>query len=651
MHEHPEQVRCRNTPEVWRQSLHDASAVGPVQGDLIVRYLATEKRFVGIGQARAAALWKAFGPELYRILGDGEVERVAEVLGDELARALVETWRDDLAERDVAVWLDEHRFNPRLAWKIIRIWGSQGAEKLRANPYIMLTFANWDTVDAAARRVGVAKDDPRRQIGAVEAALYQRLGKQHTVCPEDDLRDHVARLLSAPPAVAANAIAIAVLDGGAIEAEGGCQPAGAAAMERYVEDDVAIRVSDGLAGDLFLADIADRELDAFLTDFEAKEGYKLTTEQREGVRMALRSPVSVLCGGAGVGKTSVLKAIHGASERHGRAILQMALSGRAAQRMREATQREVNTIAMVLQLIRAGELELLPGTLLVIDEASMLDLSSAYKILRAMPDGCRLLLVGDPHQLPPIGFGLFFHVIAESKNVPRVELTRVHRQDEATGIPAVAASIRAGVVPALPRFAGRLPGVTFLPCRPDHLMDGLEEIIGRLGGSNDKRILSPLRRGPTGSLAINAHFHSLFARGRPGLPHYPIAKGEPVIWTVNDRDIGLANGTLGRVLSVDPDDDWSCDVNFDDAPRRIEGEGTIRRMELAYAISVHRSQGSQFPIVVIPIFPSKILDRTLIYTAVTRATTQVVLLGDEEAFDTAVAAERASDRRMVGLRL
>ncbi|MBK3735255.1 AAA family ATPase [Azospirillum brasilense] len=423
-------------------------------------------------------------------------------------------------------------------------------------------------------------------------------------------------------------------------------------MERYVEDDIAQRIAGGSTGNLFSGDIPDVALNAFLDKFETEERYTLTAEQREGVRMALRSPVSVLCGGAGVGKTSVLKAIHGASERYGRVVVQAALAGRAAQRMVEATKRDACTVAMMLKRVESGDLELGAGTLLVVDEASMLDLPSAYKILRAMEAGCRLLLVGDPYQLPPIGFGLFFHIIAASPNVPRVELTRIHRQTEDTGIPTTAAAIRAGAPPQTAEFTGRARGVSFVPCRPEHLMEALEDVLGALGGSNDKRILSPLRRGPTGSQAINAHFHGLLARGRPALPHHAIAKGEPVIWTANDRDLGLANGTLGRVTAIASDDDWTCEVLFDDgARRRVVGATAIQQMELAYAISVHRSQGSQFPIVIVPIFPSRVLDRTLIYTAVTRATTQVVLLGDDGAFREAVAARRASDERSVGLHL
>lgn len=624
---------------------------GQIRGRFIVKYLAANRRFAGVGYARAAALWEAFGPDLYRVLADGETARLAPLLGEDVARSLVEAWREDLAERDIAVWLDEHGFDARLAWKVLRVWGDAGPDKLRANPYIMLTFASWRAVDDAARRIGIEPDDPRRLIGAVEAALYERLDRKHTWTPAETLRGDLARRLDASPARAEAAIRLAVQDVGAVPMEDGYQPAGAAVMERYIERQIAERIAGGLTGDLFLAGIDDQALDAFLTGFEAAEGYALTAEQRAGVRMALNSPVGVLCGGAGVGKTTVLKAIHATCERHGRGVIQMALAGRAAQRMREATGRDASTIALFLKRLLDGALTLAAGTLLVVDEASMLDLPTAYRILRVLPPGCSLLLVGDPYQLPPIGFGLFFHILAGSPAVPRVELTRVHRQAEATGIPAVAAAIRTGTVPQLAGFSPREPGVSFIPCGADSLIATLERAVADLGGFDGVQILSPLRQGPAGALAINAHFHRVMAAGRRRLPHCAIAEGEPVIWTTNDRERGLANGTLGRLTAISPTDDWTCTADFNGLLHRLDGPDAIRAMELAYAISVHKSQGSQFPAVLVPIFRSRILDRTLIYTAVTRATTKAVLIGDRAAFAAAVTNPAASDSRMVGLRL
>jgi exodeoxyribonuclease V alpha subunit len=626
-------------------------AKGQIRGRFIVAYLATNRRFVGIGQAKATLLWKTFGPDLHRVLSAGDHSTLTPLLGAEVARHLIEAWREDLAERDIVVWLDEHGFDVRLAWKVLRVWGSAGPEKLRSNPYVMLTFASWRAVDEAARQIGIGQDDPRRLIGAVEAALYDRLDRKHTRTPAETLHIDLSRRLGTSPARLDEAIGLAVLDGGAVPTRGGYQPAGAAVMERFVEREIIERMDSGLTGDLFLTGIDDLALDSILAGFENIEGYTLTVEQRDAVRMALKNPVSVLCGGAGVGKTTVLKAIHTACERHGRGVVQMALAGRAAQRMREATGRDASTVALFLNRVADGGINVPAGTLLIVDEASMIDLPTAYRILRAIPATCSLLLVGDPHQLPPIGFGLFFHVLAVSPSVPRVELTRVHRQDETTGIPAVAASIRAGIVPRLPGFRPDHQGVSFIPASAESLISILEASVADLGGFGGVQILSPLRQGPVGALAINAHFHTHLTSGRRRLPHCLIAEGEPVIWTKNDRERGLANGTLGRVATVSATDDWSCAVDFEGRIHTLDGPEAIHAMELAYAISVHKSQGSQFPVVLIPIFRSRLLDRALIYTAVTRATTKAVLVGDPAAFADAVTSPASSDSRMIGLRL
>jgi exodeoxyribonuclease V alpha subunit len=155
----------------------------PKQGDYLVRYLARSPKFAGIGEAVALRLWRAHGSALYGILAGDDPGPLAPILGEQRAAELLEVWTEDLAECDVAVWLDENRFDTRLANKVIRVWGAQGAAKLRANPYVMLTFANWRPVDDAARRVGVPIDDPRRLIGATEAALYDRLEERHTATP------------------------------------------------------------------------------------------------------------------------------------------------------------------------------------------------------------------------------------------------------------------------------------------------------------------------------------------------------------------------------------------------------------------------------------------------------------------------------------
>ncbi len=638
-----------DVPRRWRPT---AAKSEPRQGDFLIRFLARSKRFPSIGEATTLKLWQAHGPDLYGILAGMDPSPLAGLLGVDRAAELLDAWHEDQAESDIAVWLDENRFDTRLANKVVRVWGRSGAAKLKANPYVMLTFANWRQVDHAARRIGIPADDTRRLIGAVEGALYARLEQKHTAVPGPALSAAVASLLGSRLAtLSSKAVALAVADGAAVSVP--CpallQPAGAAVMERYVEDRLRGMGVAAKQGDLLSAPIARAAIAEALVQFQQAQNYVLTDEQCAAVELGVNGHFGLILGGAGVGKTTVLQALHAVCERHGRVVIQMALAGRAAQRMREATQRPAYTMAGFLMQVARGALVIPANALAVVDEASMLDLPTSYRIMRALPETARLLLVGDPAQLPPIGFGLVFHVVAVASGVPKVELTRIYRQVGSTGIPAVALSIRNGSVPELPDWTGSSAGVTKAQCVPASLTDRLTDILAALGGPNECQILSPLRQGPTGVNGINAHFHKICSPGRRLIPGHSIAVGEPVIWTVNDWDRGLMNGSLGRVLQVSPE--GYVHVEFGGVVHEFRRSEDLIPLQLAYAITVHKAQGSQFRRVVVPVFPSRILDRTLVYTAVTRATEQVVLVGDIPAAQAAVEARPRPDQRVVGFHI
>lgn len=618
----------------------------PRQGAYFVKYLA--RAVSGIGEATAQKLWNAHGAGLYKILAGKDPSPLVPILGDTRAVELLETYKEEMEERDVAVWLDEHRFDTRLANKVVHVWGKNGAALLKRNPYVMLTFAPWEGVDDAARRIGIALDDPRRLIGAVEGALYARLPQGHTAVSRTVLARAVQEMLGGSADLAEQAIDEALREGGAVTVpDGRLQPAGAAVMERYVETRIRELQQASRQEDLFQAAVSDQDIAAAIARFEATQAYVLTDEQRAAVVLAVNDGFGLILGGAGVGKTTVLRAAWVVCEAQGRQIKQMALSGRAAQRMREATGRQAYTIAGFLREIMQSKADIRAGTLLVIDEASMLDLPTTYRILRAMPAGARLLLVGDPAQLPPIGFGLLLHVAAKS-GVPKVTLTKIYRQAESTGIPVVAAAVRAGTMPVLPLYNGPRPGVSILPCVSDQLHNMLTDILADFDGQDECQILAPLRAGETGVNGINAYLHAICRAGRSCIPERDIALGEPVVWTKNDWTLGLMNGSLGRIVDIS---DAGVTAEFEGVIHQFTDWAAVQPMELAHAITVHKAQGSQFRRVIVPVFPSKILDRTLIYTAITRATEQVVLVGDAGALRRAVIATPNPDQRAVALRL
>lgn len=361
----------------------------------------------------------------------------------------------------------------------------------------------------------------------------------------------------------------------------------------------------------------------------------------------MTSPVSLILGAAGTGKTTALKALGEAAVRLGLRLHQMALAGRAAARLREATGRPATTIAAFLASAQRGDS---PGQddLVVIDEASMLDLPLLYRVLRSLGDGCRLLLVGDPHQLPPIGFGLTFHVLAEHPGVPRAVLARIHRQAEESGIPTVAAAIRNASPLNLPAYEPDMAdGVAFLESAPDEILDALTSVAADLAHlDGNTQILSAVRGGAGGVEAINAHFHGLRSVGRDRVRGRLLAVGDPVLFVRNDYEKGLWNGSVGRLLRVQAD---LSQAEFEGRVHLL-GPDDLRNVALAYCLTVHKAQGSQFDRVVIPILPGVRLDRTMLYTGLTRAVRQVVLVGSRRALEAAIVSEGATEGRETGFR-
>jgi exodeoxyribonuclease V alpha subunit len=616
-------------------------------GATIVRHLAEDPAFEGIGYATAAKLWEAFGQRLYSVLGNGDVRRLTPVLGAERAEALAQAWKEKLAEGDVVVWLDEHGFEARLAKKIVRLWGESAAAKLRASPYVMMALADWSAVDAAGRLMGVSPDSPQRLVAAVEAALYARLEQHHTWTARAELVQDVRRRLKCATGEAERAVELAIADRAAIAVGDGLQAAGAHMMERYVADRIRAMLELPAMGDLIARDVSSSELYAWLDRSGHDLGVPLDAEQREAVRIAVQEGCGIVRGGAGVGKTTVLRAVAAACAAFGRTVHLMALAGRAAVRIREATGWPATTIAAFLKAVEAKSVSLGPESLVVVDEASMLDLPTAYRILRCLPDGCRLLLVGDPGQLPPIGFGLVLHALVERAEIPAIELTKVYRQTEATGIPAVAKSVRAGDLPVLPDSAGQHRHGVVLVRAEEASTDDIVDVVAAMGGfADDLRILCAVKAGPVGTEALNQRFHEIFAVGRPRHPTKYFADGEPVMFLRNDYRLDLRNGSLGRVVGVDG---AALQVEFDGITHALSGIA-LEDLTLAYAVTVHKAQGSSFRRIVIPIQPTRLLDRSLVYTAITRATDLAVLVGDAAILRRALEKTAHADRRETALR-
>lgn len=637
-------------------------------GLLLVKHLSTHPAYrgFGVGPVKIARLYKTYGNALGKIIDDSESALLMAVLSEDAAKKLIAAWHSNSQESSLFSFLNEYSIDLRLANIILKYWGAGAAEKLRDNPYRLMCAAltSWEKADRLALNLGVDPLSPVRLVAATEAWAYKRLDQyKDTLITHDDLKKGVRLLLrGVDEDTAERAIILALEEKGIVGMPAaGYQTLGCSLMERHLAERFSsiVTVFAPPQHSLFPNPNERSPIDESIDAIERKEGILLNAEQRRAVHMAMKCELSVLKGGAGVGKTTVLKAIHQAATQTDGAVFQMALAGRAAQRMREATGRDAYTIIGFLNQLYSDRLTIRAGDLVIVDESSMLDLMLTYKLIRRLPAGVRLLFVGDPYQLPPIGPGLIFHVLTDCSAVPSTELVEVHRQAASTGIPKIASQVRSGKVPDLPAYLGKSYGVSFTDC-PDHLiMNHLLRIVEDLGGCNEAQILGVIKSGVSGVHKINQVFHNKVQSQKCHLIGWSVAETEPIIYKINNYERELFNGSLGHLEKVLPYSPTGHN-NIPSSPRAIadfDGRKValttedLGNIDLAYAITIHKAQGSQFNRVVIPITRSRLLDRTLIYTALTRGIEQVVFIGNQLAFNDAVINPPSAHLRKVGFSL
>lgn len=596
-------------------------------------------RGLGIGVVTAHKL-NAAHPDLLDILAARNADALQE-LDEDIAFELCERWSALALEPDVIQWLGEHALPPRIASQILAIYGPDSVTVMASNPYVLLPFVDFGILDKVARNnLSVEEHDPRRLVAYVEHVLYKDIAKGNTAMFRADLLKELRDSLSG---LAEHAIELA-LEQTVIFARGDCIQAYAPAlMERELEEWAKKAVCPTQQQEML---IEDEGLGPLLDKYT--NSTTLSGEQREAVLGALSSRVYCIAGGAGVGKTTVLRMLAQMIVSLQGTACFMSISGRATRHIAEALGPEltnrctVKTVTGYLHFV-ARELPRDSSPWLIVDEASMLDLQNAYRIISRSPQNSRLLLVGDPHQLPPVGPGLVFQRLV-AERVPGTELTRIFRQAETSGIPQVAQVIRLGQWPTIPRFKSIGHGVQYHPTE-DAIGDAIR-IRDMLAEAGEEVQILTLFRGKSGAGEVNAVMHARVPKDIARLT-YPveIAVGEPVIFGKNDPKLDLQNGSIGTVLSVE---DGGMMVRWDDGiERRIEG-AALWNCELAHGITTHKAQGSQYERVVV-LVPrrSVILDRTLLYTAITRAKQQAVLVGDIDAVRKAIIAATNADKRTV----
>lgn len=642
----------------------DEAALARPSGEHLVRFMAENSAFEGIGEVKARKLWDAFGERLYQLLDAGDASSLGIALTPEIAAKAVAAWAEQGDSRTLQ-WLQLEGFDFRLARKVLRFFGKETKARLDEDPYRLLSFcARWGEVDRLAQKhFKVQRDDPRRLQGAIEEACYRIFVEGHTAALSSTLMDRLASILG--PQTGAlkwrdlihRALSQGLTNGSYVIGHHGLQPLGALVMERQVAEAVANRLAMPDQS-LFSGTL----VDTLIADYEASEGLELNQEQRQAIQMAASNAMMLITGGAGVGKTTVLKALYKVYDCAGCEVVQLALAGRAAKRMQEATGRASSTIANFLR--RTTPLS--ERCVVVVDEASMVDIITMSRLCQCLGVGTRLVLVGDPSQLMPVGPGLVLHALATVSAIPHVELKVVKRYGGL--IAAAATDMRCGKWPEL--SDDETAPIAFLPCAAEDI--GTVALRLYQQDPESTQMLSARRNGLEGTKGLNTLCQAALTADSPVMLAWDVQHdcvvrtvfhlGDIVLCTRNLWDIGLQNGSLGVLVevadatAVRPGTPQRSSlilgwVEWDDGKRRPVTEEMLDDFELGYAITVHKAQGSQWPRIIVTLTGNRILDRTLVYTAVTRAQRQVLLVGDPVATQYAVETPPSVTRRSVALDL
>ena len=655
----------------------------------------------GIGPSYAKRIVEAFGQDTLRVL-DEAPERLYEVagLGKKRIAAVVDAWRENRALHDVMVFLQANGVSPGLAARIVRRYGPRAAQIVSDEPYrlaLEVAGIGFRTADRIAESVGVARDSPLRHQAGLLQTLRDETDRGHTFTHESSLFVSTRELLQdsvddaslvralgglvhgghavvdAPPAGVALALASLSAAANAGHEEETSYDAGTGAPTgeplRHVYTTDVLEAEARLARRFVALVKSPPARTIHVTADERAEvergaGVPLSEEQRLALDAAIASPVLVITGGPGVGKTTLLRAILAMFRKAKLMVRLCAPTGRAAKRMSESSGGEALTIHRLLEVdpksltFKRNEENPLEGDAFVVDETSMVDVRLADSLLRAIPDGKRLVLVGDVDQLPSVGPGnVLFDVIA-SQVVPVVRLTRIFRQGDASRIVLAAHAINRGEFPESGE-RGEDADFFVVPSKDAQTTAKLVEelVVTRIPRKfgfdpvRDVQVLTPMNKGPLGALALNDTLQAVLNPGSGGLTRRTrtFRVRDKVMQIRNNYDTQVYNGDVGVVTQLLADEAGLV-VSFGERDVTYE-RGALDDLVLAYACTIHKSQGSEYPAVVIPLSSSHfvMLAKNLVYTAVTRGRKLVVLVCEPRALQLALSPDRWREDRRTGL--
>lgn len=609
----------------------------------------------GIGPVFAKAIVSRFGLETLDVI-ENDIERLKEVpnLGNKRVEKIRESWEKQKEIKNVMVFLQGYGVSTAYAAKIYRQYGKESVSRVKDNPYRLaddIWGIGFKTADSIASKMGYAKDDLRRCRSGILYTLNRLADDGHVYAEEEQIVTAAGELLEAEEQAICAALA------SMIENKDLIQDSEAIYLPPfyYAEQGSARRLKE-----LATQELSDVMLDMAAepeTEYGSGRAEIIYDEiQQQAIDKALDSRIMVLTGGPGTGKTTTTKGIIEAFRNRGKRILLAAPTGRAAKRMSEATGMEAKTIHRLLEYnpmegYKINDEKPLDGDVLIVDECSMIDIILFYNLLKAVPKEMRLILVGDIDQLPSVGAGNVLRDIIDSGRIPVIRLTRIFRQAQASRIVMNAHAINAGYFPNISN--GRETDFFFIKADdaeaiPELIISLVRDRLSKAYNMppQEIQVLTPMQRGAVGAANLNQLLQQRLNPAGVSLSRagYIYRQGDKVMQIRNNYDKNVFNGDIGFITSVDTFEK-TLTVVFDG--RLVEYEQSeLDELTLAYAITIHKSQGSEFPIVVMPVTMKHfvMLQRNLIYTGITRAKKICVLVGTAKALGYAVRNQTVSQR-------
>ncbi|WP_327689258.1 ATP-dependent RecD-like DNA helicase [Streptomyces tubercidicus] len=668
--------RWGSHPQYGKQfTVENYTTVLPATIQGIRRYLGSGL-IKGIGPRIADRIVEHFGTDTLDII-EGEPGRLVEVpgLGPKRTKLIGAAWEEQKAIKEVMVFLQGVGVSTSIAVRIYKKYGDAAISVTRNEPY-RLAADVWGigflTADRIAQSVGIPHDSPDRVKAGLQYALSQSTDQGHCFLPEEQLIADAVKLLQVDTGLVIDCLAELAADPEGVVREkvpgggDGAPPVTAVYLVPFHRAEISLagRLTRLLRTDEDrMPAFRDVDWGRALAWLARRTGAELAPEQQQAVRLALTEKVAVLTGGPGCGKSFTVRSVVELARAKKATVVLAAPTGRAAKRLSELTGAEASTVHRLLELKPGGDAAYdadrpLDADLVVVDEASMLDLLLANKLVKAVPPGAHLLLVGDVDQLPSVGAGEVLRDLLDGSGpVPAVRLTRIFRQAQQSGVVTNAHRINSGTPPLTSGMAD-----FFLFAEEDAEEAGrlTVDVVARripakfgLDPRRDIQVLTPMHRGPAGAGALNGLLQQAVTPARPDLPERRFGGrvfrvGDKVTQIRNNYEKGrngVFNGTVGVVTALDCDEQ-QLTVRTDEDEEVPYDFDELDELAHAYAVTIHRSQGSEYPAVVIPVTTSAwmMLQRNLLYTAVTRAKRLVVLVGSRKALGQAVRTVSAGRR-------